>query len=219
MTLKICGTWAGILLFAVPLLADVVTASGAGPLPASAEDLSGDTSLSEIIGTLDFPDGVNVFRIDIPNPLEFSARTVDLPFGVASPELFLFDSNGFGVYADEPSINPQACLPSLVFNPCPDQRGGVGPITSGTYFLAITREGNSPLADSGAPIFPFLSDVTGPILPTSTVAGWDNGVFTGTNFDLTQYDIVISDTPEPGFLGLVGGLLLLAGARVRSKLH
>jgi MYXO-CTERM domain-containing protein len=191
------------LTLATPGFADLVTASGAGSLPSTAENLSGDLSLSEIQGTLAFPDGVDMFEIDIVNPLDFSAYTVDTgAFGVPDPELFLFDSNGVGVYEndDASASNTQACLPSAdSSNPCASSRNGAGPTAAGIYYLAITRSANSPLSDLGYIFSPLLStDVVGPD-PTQggadPIIGWDNGVFTSPNFDLVNFDIVIQDTP------------------------
>jgi hypothetical protein len=202
--LTVAVLWLGTTLV-FPGLADTIVANGAGSLPGSAQDLSGDLYLSGITGTLSFPDGVNVFKIDILNPLDFSAFTIPAgAFGVPDPELFLFNASGLGVYEndDTTTSNTQACLPSAdALNPCPPSRDGLGPLTPGIYYLAITRSANSPLSNSGFIFSPSLStDVVGPDLTAGggdPVNGWDNGVNTGPNFDLTQYDIQINDTPEP----------------------
>ena len=198
-----------VLSFGVTLIlpgfADTIVANGAGSLPGSAQDLSSDSSLTQIDGTLDFPYGVDMFKIDILNPLNFSAFTVSTgAFGVPDPELFLFNANGLGVYENDDATagDTQSCLPSAgSTNPCPSSRGGSGPLTPGIYYLAITRSENSPLSNSGYIFSPLQStDVVGPDLTSGggdPVIGWDNGVFTGPNFDLTQFDIQINDAPEP----------------------
>ena len=223
--LNICRILIMITALMAPLFADTVHATGAGPLPASAQDLSGDNSLSEIVGTLDFPDGVNVFKIDIVYPLGFSAFTVPLPFGVADPELFLFDANALGVYSNDDAtpIDLQSCLPSaLSSNPCPSPRDGVGPTTAGIYYLAITRSENEPLSSAGYIFTPVLStDVVGPDLTMgggSPITGWDGGVNTSPDFDLINYDIMVQDVPEPPLVlltafGLAG---IVAGSRKRG---
>jgi hypothetical protein len=115
---------------AVPAFADMVAAADAGSLPSSAQDLSGDLSLTEITGTLDYPLGVSMFKIDIANPLDFSAQTVGVAFGVPDTELFLFDSSGLGVYLNDDASGSDtlSCLPSADSgNPCSSSRNGLGP--------------------------------------------------------------------------------------------
>jgi hypothetical protein len=204
------------LTLILPGLADTIVASGAGSLPGTAQDLSSDTSLTEIDGTLAFPDGVDMFKIDILNPLNFSAFTVSVgAFGVPDPELFLFDASGLGVYEndDASASNTQSCLPSAdSINPCASSRGGSGPVTPGIYYLAITRSENSPLSDMGEIFSPLQStDVVGPDLTAGggdPVIGWDGDFFTGTDFDLTQFDIQIADTPEPAMWPLLAAALV-----------
>jgi hypothetical protein len=191
--------------------ADTIPASGAGPLPGSAQDLSSDLSLSGITGTLDFPDGVDMFKIDILYPANFSAFTVPVgAFGVPDPELFLFNASGLGVFENDDisASDTQSCLPSAdSSNPCPSSRGGSGPLTPGIYYLAITRSANSPTSNSGPIFSPVLStDVVGPDLTAGggdPITSWDNGVNAGSDFDLTQYSILIDDTPEPATLPLL----------------
>ncbi len=185
--------------------ADTIVANSPGSLPATAQDLSGDQSLTEIDGTLAFSNGVDVFKIDILNPASFSAYTVNAgAFGVPDPELFLFNASGHGVYEndDTTAIDTQSCLPAADSNnPCPSSRSGLGPLTPGIYYLAITRSANSPLSVSGYIFSPVLStDVVGPDLTAGgadPITGWDGGVNASPNSDLTQFDIRITDTPEP----------------------
>jgi hypothetical protein len=204
------------LTLILPGVADTIVATGAGSLPGTAEDLSSDASLTEIDGTLAFPDGVDMFKIDILNPLNFSAFTVSVgAFGVPDPELFLFDANGLGVYENDDASggDTQSCLPSAdAINPCSSSRGGSGPVTPGIYYLAITRSENSPLSDLGEIFSPLQStDVLGPDLTAGggdPVIGWDGDFFTGTDFDLTQFDIQIADTPEPAMWPLLAAALV-----------
>jgi hypothetical protein len=193
------------LTLAVPDFADTIVASGAGALPGSAEDLTGDSSLSEIDGALVSTGGVDMFKIDILNPVDFFALTVSgLPYGIPDPALYLFNSSGRGVYANDDMSggDTQACLPSAgAYDPCPSSRGGSGPLAAGIYYLAITRSGNSPLSADGhifSPLFP--TDVVGPDLAKGggdPINGWDYDAFTGPDYDLIHYDIQINDTPEP----------------------
>lgn len=191
---------------AVPGFATIVTASGAGPLPASAQDLTGIPGVTGIVGTLSDPFAVDMFAINIFYPTGFSAISVaSSPFSIPDPELFLFNASGLGVLMNDDVTfsDTQACLPSLdSTNPCPSPRDPtLGPLMAGTYYLAITRSENMPLSNSGYIFSPVLStDVVGPD-PTmggsDPIIGWDGGVFTSPNYDLNAFDIVIQDTPEP----------------------
>jgi hypothetical protein len=194
----------------VPGFADTVIASGAGPLPATAEDLSGDLSLSEITGALDYPDGVSMFKIDILYPVDFSAQTVPVgAFGVPDTELFLFDSSGLGVYMNDDitASDTLSCLPSSDSNnPCPSPSGGLGPLTAGIYYLAIAYSADLPLDSSSTDNFlssVLSTDVVGPDPTAGAVAGWDNGVYTSPDYDLVNYDIQITDAPEPAAWTLI----------------
>jgi hypothetical protein len=196
----------------------IVSATGAGPLLASAEDLTG-TGVTEIQGGLSGdPNDVSLFEISILDPLDFSALTVDAgPFGIPDTELFLFNSAGLGVYFNDditPS-NTLSCLPSSgLANPCPTPAAGLGPATAGNYYLGIARSANAPLDASGNEIFTNVlsTDVVGPNPGVGALAGWDGGANTQPNFDLVNYDILITGTqPEPATWTLAAGALLAAG--------
>jgi hypothetical protein len=221
-----------VSISAAPAHATTVTAFNPGALPGSAEDLTAISDLTEIVGTLDFPLGVNMFAIDITDAADFSAITNPAgPFGVPDTELFLFDSLGFGVYGnDDISFSDTlSCLPSAdVSNPCSSTRpAGVGPVTDGVYYLAVTRSANDPESIGGDIFSEILStDVTG---PDPTMGGpfpindWDNNVFTSPNFDLVNYDITLTGTgpvgtPEPATWLLLAIALLLISLR-RSKIR
>ena len=146
------------------------------------------------------------------------------------PELFLFDSNGLGVLSNDDTTpgNTQSCLPAAFaqVNPCPSTRGSLGPLTSGIYYLAITRAENSPLSSGGFIFSPVLTtDVVGPDLTmggANPIIGWDGGVNTSPDFDLTQFNIVIVDLPEPALGPLTAAvalafLLLCRKSRIASQ--
>ncbi len=212
-----------VLICAAPAHATTITASGAGSLPGSAEDLTTVVNLSEIVGSIPDQLGVNMFAIDITDAADFSAITIPAgPFGIPDTELFLFDSLGFGVYGNDDlsAINVLSCLPSADgSNPCSSSRpAGVGPTTDGVYYLAITRSANDPLSVGGEIFSEILStDVTGPD-PTmggpDPINDWDNDVFTNPNIDLVNYDILltgtgpIGTTPEPSTWALLAAALL-----------
>ena len=200
-------------------LADTVIANNAGPLPSSAEDLSADRSLGVIVGSLStgynnsaFPNFESVFKIDILNYREFSAKTVSVPFGAPDTDLFLFDATGRGVYANDDASagNTLSCLPSGdAANPCSSGRNGTGPTSDGVYYLAVANSADYPISSSGE-IFKILNstDVVGPDLTmggASPIIGWDNGAFTQPDFDLVHYEIVLTGTtPEPATWLLIG---------------
>lgn len=213
-------------VLAVPGVASLVTASGAGPLPGTAQDLTGVPGLTEIVGTLSDPLAVDMFAINILHPTGFSAYTVaSSPFSVPDPELFLFDASGRGVMMNDDVTfsDTQSCLPSLdATNPCPNPRDfALGPLTPGTYYLGITRSANLPLSSSGYIFSPVQStDVVGPDLTQGggdPITGWDGGVFTSPNYDLNAFDILIQDTPEPATRWIVAfaGAAFLLFRRVR----
>ena len=214
-----------VAFVAVPAFANFIqVGGGAGPLPASALDLTGafPTVIQGVLDGSD-PNTVNMFKIDILEPNLFSAFTF-FPgvFGVEDPALFLFNSSGAGVYMndDEDPANAadtQACLPSSAANPCPQALPpGLGPLAPGNYFLAITRSANYPVDASLNEIFSPLNstDVVGPNGGVGPVAGWDGGAFASPDTDLVNYDIILAGTtPEPAtWVMMVGaglGLLLL----------
>lgn len=210
------------LCFAIPGSATLIPANGAGPLPSGAQDL---TALfpTEIFGILpDTGDAVDMFKIEIRQPLSFSAITFSGAFFVPDPELFLFDAGGAGVYMNDDTTgsDTQSCLPSGdAANPCPSDRSGVGPIAAGIYYLAITRSTNTPLDSMGNPLFfPLLTtDVAGPLV-TTPIAGWDGSGIPSTDTDLVRFDIVLTGTvPEPATSALTG-FAILALFLLRRKL-
>ncbi|MBV9404348.1 MAG: hypothetical protein JO211_03320 [Acidobacteriaceae bacterium] len=211
--------------------ADTVTAVNAGPLPAAADDLSGDASLGVIIGSLytgynnsSFPNFESVFKINILNYLLFSAETVPVgAHGIPDTDLFLFDSTGHGVYGNDDisGSNTLSCLPSLSSNPCPSSRNGTGPTHDGIYYLAIAISADYPISSAGE-IFNFSqsTNVVGPDLALGgalPISGWDNGAFTSPDFDNVNYEIVLNGTaPEPAtWLLIAAPLLALWIARKR----
>jgi hypothetical protein len=211
----------------------IYTEIGAGPLPASAEPIPGPGPLtvSDIDGTLTTATEVDMYKIYISDPADFSAITVPVLNGAPDTELFLFDLSGLGIYFNDDisAENTLSCLPAAgAGNPCPTARAGLGPTVAGYYFLAIAESDNQPYS-SGDPsqgtaqyIFTMGSstDLNGPDLSmggTSPVVGWDGNAFTNPLApDRGLYDIsltgVTTALPEPSSFGLLAaaaGLLLL----------
>lgn len=197
-------------LMASPAFAGNVIASGAGPLPGSAQDLTGSGVVTGIQGSFDLSDGqyVSMFAIDITDYQDFSAETVSAgPFGLPDTELFLFDSSGDGVYMNDDisGSNTLSCLASATAgNPCPFGQGGLGPTSDALYYLAIAVSADSPWDASNDYLFLSGSstDLLGPDPSAGSIDGWDDGAFTGPDFDLNNYDIQLTGvgtaaTPEP----------------------
>jgi len=202
----------------------------AGPLPSSALNLSGQLP-DTVYGNLG-PDlnAVNVFAISIFQPLNFSAFTFPVAHGAQDTELFLFNSSGRAVYENDDisASDTLSCLPSLSgTNPCPSSRGGLAPIASGLYYLAITRSQQLPWDSAQNYLFTVPVDSTslgGPNLAAggaNPIARWDGGAFTDPNFDNSFYGIALTGTtPEPGtmlMLSVAGALGLLLRKRLSSN--
>jgi hypothetical protein len=194
-----------LLLMVSPSFADTVTASGAGSLPGTAQDLTGDPNLSGIQGSFDLLNGqyVEMFAINIADYLSFSAQTVNVGAGgLPDTELFLFNSAGLGVYMnDDISFsNTFSCLPSASSNPCPSGGGGLGPASNGLYYLAIAVTADLPWDASNNYLFlpPVLStDILGPDGTAGSIAGWDDGAFASPDFDNKKYLIELTGVPAP----------------------
>jgi hypothetical protein len=193
-------------------------------LPATAQDLTG-VFPTEIVGSITDPLGVNMFKFNIFNPQIFSATMTGSAFDIPDTELFLFDSTGRGVLANDDQDNfgnldsTLSCLPSAVANPCSSSLpGGIGPLVSGIYYLAVTRSANLPIDASALDLFTIINstDVVGPD-PTqggnNPIADWDGGAFPSPDPDQVNYDIVLNGTtPEPStwiMTGIAGLFLLL----------
>jgi hypothetical protein len=176
-------------------------------------DESADTSQTiDIEGSLDAGTGVDLFKLDIVNPLFFSVETVDAgPFGIPDTDLFLFDASGNGVYAnDDDSAGTLSCLPAFfsaaTLSDCSAASTTLGPQTAGIYYLAVAYSANSPVDAGSNEIFTLNgTDIVGPN-GVGPLAGWDGGSFTGPNTDLVNYHIEISDAPEPAAWPVTGGL-------------
>jgi hypothetical protein len=123
-----------------------VSESGdAGDLPSTAQDL-GSGAVTSIFGSFSGGADVDVYRMCLTDGVSFSASTVGAT--TLDTQLFLFDSNGRGVYSnDDAGIGVRGSrLPSAHrFSPA-------GP---GEYFIAVSSFNNDPQSDAGE-IFPDL---------------------------------------------------------------
>jgi hypothetical protein len=147
----------------------------AGDVRVTANDM-GDTAVLRINGTFAGAEDVDLYRICLANGDSFSASTVGgtLPASLDT-QLFLFDSQGYGVYANDdwPSAAHGSMLPA-------EHR--FSPATGGEYYLAVTQFNIDPQSSQGA-IFPDLTEPTDAypdgVLDASglgggeTLIGWD----------------------------------------------
>lgn len=135
---------------------------------------SGLLSLESISGTISQTNPANLFQIYLTGGKTFSATTKINPGSLADPQLFLFDSNGKGIYAnDDESLNTkQATLP----------KGEFSPSNPGIYYLAISGFDYDPVGSKGE-IFPDFPDV-----PFQTVLKPSG---TGDGFQLEEFDGLI----------------------------
>lgn len=144
---------------------------------------SGAATLDSIVGTISSPQEADLFSFFIHDPAAFSATAVG---GVSDvfldPQLFLFNSNGNGVYANDDGT--EGSLASTL--PAGNQ---FSPTQPGVYFLGISDFDNDPVS-AGGEIFPegatdaeFNTLVVGPTGPGggSPLTNFDgNGLGSGS---------------------------------------
>jgi len=178
----------------------------AGDLPATANITDGTGPLLEIRGLL-LTSEADMFCIYIPNPAAFRATTIN--GAQFDTQLFLFDSNGFGVTHSDDSAGVAQSTLTGQFVP-----------SSGHYYIAISSYNLDPVDSSGALIWnntPFGIE-RAPDGPGAgnAIAGWS-----GTGFSSTStYTIFLEGAeyciPTPGALALMGMGGLVAARRRRA---
>jgi hypothetical protein len=192
----------------------VSESADAGELPGAAVLTAAAPELDAIRGSLTGSGGdqADLFGIRLTAGQTFSASMTgsSLAYNSFDMGLFLFDSGGFGLVAndDSDSSPPQS---SIQFTPS----------VTGVYYLAIAGIGYTPVSAAGA-IFPaqmFGSTAEfGPTGPggASALAGWE-----GTTSEGDAYEILLTGAqgwgevtavvPEPGTFLLTGLALSLVG--------
>jgi hypothetical protein len=121
-----------------------VSESGdAGDLPSTAQDL-GSGAAAQILGSFTSGADVDVYRMCLSNGTSFSASTVGE--SALDTQIFLFDSEGFGVYANDDAGTGVrgSMLPA---------NHRFSPTTGGEYYLALSSFNNDPRSGGGE-IFP-----------------------------------------------------------------
>jgi hypothetical protein len=190
-----------------------VEAGDAGTVPSVAQTISGTGILTSIEGELLDELDVDVFKIVITGGGTFSASTVGLT--AVDTKLFLFDSVGIGVYANDDAnvFTLQSELPA---------GDPLTPAVGGEYFLAISGFDLDPIS-SGGRIFPdplFPEELVGATGPGGgqAVTGFENTgdfgsysiSFTGALFVSTPGTGAI---PEPSS-SIIFGTLIVSGASI-----
>jgi len=173
----------------------------AGDLPGTAQTPMGIGPLDSISGLVGSGDA-DMYEIYVTGGGTFSATTVG---GAAfDTQLFLFDSSGMGIYANDDTSSGgfQSTLPA--FYP-------LTPTTAGIYYLAISNFNYDP-ENMGGIIFPsFPPDgINGPTGPGggSAITGWSGSGFSGGEY--TIFLTGASAVPEPATMGLLSlGVLSL----------
>jgi hypothetical protein len=216
-----------VLSAGLALPATITEIGDAGELLGTAQvadSQPGGTSLTNIYGFLE-SGGADLFRIYLTGGQTFSATTTlsgDANF--FDSQLFLFDSAGMGIYANDDDDNspPQSTLPASI---------SFTPSASGTYYLAISGSGYLP-ASAGGSIFPvsggLLDPTSGVVGPTGPGGGSALSTWLSTSSENGDYDIALTgaefvpsavgEIPEPSTTILLGaGLTAVALLRRKAR--
>ena len=209
---KLCALWVMTLVFSSVCGATIWAEVGdAGPLPGTAQATVGVGPLLTITGAIGSGIDADMYLIYVTGGTVFSASTVGTPGTLADTQLFLFNSAGLGVRANDdcptaPSF--RSCLPAGFM------------LAEGLYYLVITGFDYDPVSAGGLifPTVPFtgIFTATGPG-GGSPIIGYSGASGTGTySISLTGASYAV--IPEPTTMLLFGtGLAGALAARRRKK--
>lgn len=171
-----------------------------GNLPSNAQITVGTGSLSSIIGsftttsTASTASRPDLFQIYIDGSSPFTATTIGFDTTIYDTQLFLFDSTGAGVYANDDTTE---YAKGATLNP-------ISPVAPGLYYLGVAAYGAIPRAGTGAAfdIFPnTFDDTTGDVgltglkTPTPGVTGpLTNWFLSGADVETGTYSISLTGT-------------------------
>jgi hypothetical protein len=183
----------------------------AGQLPSTAQVTLGlpNSLLTAISGTISTTSDHDMFEIYIPVGSAFSATTVGQPGTIFDTQLFLFDSTGRGVYAND---DDAAGAGASLFRSTLPAGSPLGPVTTGYYFLLIDVSGSYPTS-SGGVIFPNFStnpaNETAVVGPTGPGGGSTITGYSGTGAETGTYTIALAGAMTAVIVPHPGGLVLL----------
>jgi hypothetical protein len=194
-------------------------AGDAGQTLATAQVVgAGAQPLLQITGTIPIGGDVDLFKISITDPANFRASTVNA-FTNLDTELYLFNSNGTPVYAnDDVSGSLKSTLPAG--NP-------FSPLTAGIYYIGITVSDTEPVNAANQLLFSANSPSTavrgGAAGVSGGLFGWDTSAGDETT---GQYEIDFvgaATVPEASTVAMLGeafagvGLFVFLKARKKSN--
>ena len=142
--------WLVISLIALAFAPSALAADeqdDAGDVPATAQDLS-RAPVESITGEIGTGNDADLYRICLSGGGTFSATTVGL--SEVDTQLFLFDSTGLGIYANDDGTTKQSRLPA---------GHQLTPSASGEYILGISPYDRDPQS-AGGPIFSNVAFLT-----------------------------------------------------------
>ena len=169
-------------------------------------------ALTAITGSLPLINGTsggNLFEIYISQPTQFSASTTNLSGGenAFDTQLFLFDSSGLGIEAndDDPNTGQEQSL-------LPSGSSYLANASAGDYYLLIEGSSRYPADSSGQLIFPNFTDgetqsdaLVGPTGPggDSPLAAFTGNSNQGGNYSIALTGAEFIAVPEPSAMLLL----------------
>lgn len=182
----------------------------AGQLLDSAQVVNSPTSevIDAISGNLDRDQDVDLYQIYLEEGQPFTASTVGNTN--LNTQLFLLDSNGFGLFASDNSVSLQSTVPEYQ---------ALTPTASGTYYLAISNYPNNPLNSQG-----YIFDAVGNPQASGAgfpLSGWNNIPAPSVKANTGAYTITLNlrgeglQVPSGRTLALVGGTVRLEGGQLQ----
>ncbi|MBE9002072.1 filamentous hemagglutinin N-terminal domain-containing protein [Nostoc sp. LEGE 12447] len=200
-----------------PALENQFTEVGdAGQLLDTAQSVNSPNSgatYNAISGNLDNENDVDLYQLFLPGGQAFTASTVG---GTdVDTQLFLFDSNGLGLFTNDDSVGRQSTIPLQPFSFTP----GI----SGIYYLGISSYDNKPRSSQGN-IFPAWTELIAPgrglpLRGWDANSGTDNGTYTIAFNPQPYSSIPLSQSlqVQPGrTLALLGGNVRLEGGKLQA---
>ncbi|WP_218079831.1 PEP-CTERM sorting domain-containing protein [Anthocerotibacter panamensis] len=166
--------------------------------------------LITIFGTLSSSTDADLFLINIIDPVNFSATTVNAETSVDT-QLFLLNSSGAAVFLND---DDPAGLGSILQSTLPT---GIGPLTAGVYYLGISPFGYDPV-NLNTLLFATGSSSTAIVGPniSSPLTGFVGNPFSTPGGSYRINLTGVQTVPEPAsVLGLLG--MGVWGARRKLK--